>query len=228
MHYIVFSRVRNASGGLSSEIFTMTSKSEAIAQFNVLAAEFFNINVKAGNLYFVGFKSDLPFIKDYFISAPEGSISNSEKINKVLLNINLASCLNTLTASGYKPTELIEVSECEECDCKDINVKQNAYKEYLCSSCWATYWKSRKSLAEYVIELANGTASLDSFSEADKTAIINAWTDNDVNNNFELPGTSNRALLLNCGAYTEAELDAIEAASGLWPEEESEEESEEE
>jgi hypothetical protein len=214
MYYIVFSRSRNKDGGLTSNIYYEgVSKTSALESFDTASASTFKIDAAACNLYFAGFQSDLPVIKELVEEAT--SLVASEKINKVIRNLSLATCLNTLTSSGYKPAKLIEVRECEECDNKDTTVEQNVYKDYLCSECWAEYWNTRKSLAEYVVNLAKGIDRLDSFSEADKQVIVEAWTTNERDKSGNtINNSSNRKRMLNSG-YTEEELVAIETASGL-------------
>lgn len=216
MYYIVFSRNKNKDGGLLSNLYYEgVSKSTAIAAFKDTADSTFNITSAAGNLYFVGFKSDLSFIKeikkllvkDIAYSAQP---SRREIINIVLSNIGQATCLNTLNTSGYKPKFAV-VHECVECDSDSALVQKTVYGDYLCSDCWAKYWDTRKSLAEYVIGLANGTYKLASFSDEDKAEIVDAWNTDDK----EIRNSSNRKRLENSEAYTAEELDAIEAASGL-------------
>lgn len=217
MYYVVFARNKNKLGKIINTIhYEGASKSTAIEAFNTASVSAFNIDAFPGSLYFAGFKSDLPFIKEIKEARKASSIAISDVINRFLQNLSLATCLNTLAISGYKPAKLIEVHECEECDSKDTTVEQNVYMDYLCSKCWADYWNTRKSLAEYVIGLANGTYKLVSFSEADKAAIITAWNTNDVDDDGkEIKNSSNRQKLISSEAYAAEELDIIELKSGL-------------
>lgn len=207
MYYIVFSRNRDIeNGGLTSTVhYQGASKSAAINAFTTASASTFNITAPAGNLYFTGFESTLPFLKDI---KQEGKLSNSEKINSIMTNLGLAICLNALNTSGHKPKH-ITVHECSECDSKDTLVQKNVYNEYLCADCWTTYWTKRISLAEYVVGLANGTYNLESFSTGDKLAIVEAWT-----NDSDSDEKSNRYQLLGAG-WTEEALTAVEEKSGL-------------
>lgn len=222
MYFIVFARNKNKSNGLTSNLYYRgTSKTEAIASFNTAAASQFNVTSAAGNLYFAGFDSDLEFIKE--IKKPDTEIINKEKINIVLRNIGLATCLNTLNTSGYLP-KVSMIHGCSECDSNSVLVQKNAYGDYLCNECWAKYftWENRASLAEYVVGLANGTYAVESFSEEDKVAIMAAWTTNALDDSGEpIKNSSNRQILLDSEAYTAEELDEIEIRSGLFKQEEA-------
>lgn len=208
MYYIVFSRNRDiGNDGLTSTVhYQGVSKSDAIRAFTTASTSVFNIIAPAGNLYFTGFESTLPFLKDI---KQADKLTDREKINSIITNLGLAICLNTLNTSGHRPKH-ITVHECSECDVTNAEVQKNVYNEYLCADCWTIYWTKRISLAEYVVGLANGTYNLESFSEADKETIIEAWTtDVDINHK------SNRYQLLNYAGWSEEALDEIEAKSGL-------------
>jgi hypothetical protein len=207
MYYIVFSRNRDiGNGGLTSTMhYQGVSKSDAIGAFTTASTSAFNITAPAGNLYFAGFESTLPFLKDI---KQVGKLTDREKINSIITNLSLAICLNTLNTSGHRPKH-ITAHECSECDAANATVQKNVYNEYLCADCWTIYWTKRISLAEYVVGLANGTYNLESFSDDDKFTIVEAWkTDVDSNNK------SNRAQLIAAG-WTEEALAEIETKSGL-------------
>lgn len=218
MIYIVFSRYRNADGGLESKLYHYgVSKTAAIEKFNDHTAGAFNVNASAGNLYFVGFDSDLSFIEEIDELRKNDEILDSELINSVLRNIKSATCINTLNISGYRPSWVISTNTCEECDCTSASVQKNVYGTYLCSDCWVKYWTTRESLAEYVVGLAHGTYKIDSFSNEDKDVITNAWSLNERDENAEeIPNSSNRVKLKTAKLYSEEELHAIEIASGLY------------
>ena len=221
MYYIVFSRKRHKDGGLISSLyFKGASKSNAVIAFTNAAASSFNVTSAEGDLYFAGFKSDLAFIKEIKklnIKWTDSDCPPEDKeiINTVLRNLGLATCLNTLNISGYKPKFAV-VHECVECDSDSALVQKNVYGDHLCTDCWAKYWNTRKSLAEYVIGLANNTYKAESFNEEDKEAIVDAWLNKELDDYGEEIGNSNRTLLLDSEAYTDAELTAIEKASGLF------------
>lgn len=207
MYYIVFSRNRDIENdGLTNAVhYQGVSKSAAISAFTTESTSAFNITAPAGNLYFTGFESTLPFLKDI---KQTGKLTDREKINSIITNIGLAICLNTLNTSGHKPKH-ITVHECSECDVTNAEVQKNVYNEYLCAECWTKYWTKRTSLAEYVVGLANGTYNLESFSDEDKATIIEAWT-----TDVDTYNRSNRAQLIAAG-WTEETLAEIETKSGL-------------
>lgn len=207
MYYIVFSRNRDIENdGLTSTVhYQGVSKSDAISAFTTASIGAFNITAPVGNLYFTGFESTLPFLKDI---KQTDKLTDREKVNSIITNLGLAICLNTLNTSGHKPKH-ITVHECSECDVINAEVQKNVYNEYLCAECWNKYWAKRTSLAEYVVGLANGTYNLESFSDEDKATIIEAWTTNVDSNN-----KSNKTQLIVAG-WTEEALGEIETKSGL-------------
>lgn len=224
MYHIVFSRTRAKDGALTSNLYYEgASKSEAVAAFTDVAATSFNITTLAGNLYFACFTSDMPFIgviKSLLVEGtPYDMQPNSRKIvNIILHNAGSAVCLNTLNTSGYKP-KLAVARTCVECDSGSNLVQKTVYGDYLCIECWTKYWTTRKSLAEYVVGLANKMYELDSFSAEDQAAIKAAWSENLVaEDGSEIAGSSNRKLVENGGVFTADELDAIEVSSGLFTE----------
>ena len=225
MYHIVFSRNRTKDDVLTSNLFYEgVSKSEAVAAFTEAAATSFNVTTPAANLYFACFNSDLPFIADVKrLIDPTALCScqpeRKEIVNIVLRNIGLATCVNTLNTSGYKP-KLTVARTCVECDSSSNLVQKTVYGDYLCVECWVKYWTTRKSLAEYVVGLANGMYKLDSFSEEDKAFIKAAWEEDatDVDGTTKIPNSSNRKLVENGGVFTAERLNAIEASSGLFTE----------
>lgn len=206
MYYIVFSRNRDVeNNGLTSAVhYQGVSKSAAISAFTTASTSTFNITAPVGNLYFAGFESTLPFLKDI---KQTGKLTDREKINAITTNLGLAICLNTLNTSGHKPKH-IAVHECSECDVTNAEVQKNVYNEYLCADCWTTYWTKRISLAEYVVGIADGTYNIESFSEQDKKEIVNAWKNKDGDEK------SNKDQLKAAG-WTDEALTEIETKSGL-------------
>jgi hypothetical protein len=101
----------------------------------------------------------------------------SAQITAVMQNLDLATCVNILNASGYKPKFILE-HECFECEGSNVNVQKNAYGEYLCTDCWVDYLTTERGLVEYYIGIADGTYSKESFSAADLSKIEAAWSSN--------------------------------------------------
>jgi hypothetical protein len=162
-------------------------------------------------LYFAGFSEQLAFTNEI----KTGSLSVGDKVRKLLINQHLAAFVHVFKGSGYRE-KLAEASTypCDECG-KTATVKRNVYGKLLCKDCMAAYRNTRESLAEYVVDLANGAYTLDDLSKADTYAITTAWTKNrDADTPKEQPDTSNRRLLELSG-YTNEELLSIEIASGL-------------
>lgn len=176
MYYLVFSRSRNSDGNYENNMHYMgITKSDAIDKFNERAENAFSISASQETLYFTGFNSDLKFLNE--IKKLEIKDVTSSHIITIMQNVALATCVNTLTVSGYKPKLILE-HDCSHCEESNVNVQKNAYGEYLCADCWVDYLTTDKGLVEYYIGIANGTYSKDSFSTDDLADIAASWSNN--------------------------------------------------
>jgi hypothetical protein len=219
MHYVTFSITKTNSEVTYDIGYEGSKKQNAYYKFFDYMTKGCRVHAPARTAYFVGFSEQLAFIQEI----KTGSLSVGDKVSKLLVNQHLAAFVHVFKGSGYRE-KLAEASAypCDECG-KTATVKRNVYGKLLCKGCMAAYRNTRESLAEYVVDLANGTYTLNDLSKADQSAITTAWTNNrDEGTANEQPDTNNRTLLKRSG-YTDEELLSIETASGLWKQASAEE-----
>lgn len=130
----------------------------------------------SGRTYFVGFDSDLDFIKAFEereIETPQEDVTPKD-ISLFKQNLDVAICAHVLKHSVHRFTKSMTATQCDCCKSEAVLYK-NAYGQYLCTDCWNDYLTSDRGQVEYMIGVASGEYKRSSFSNEDCTAIQLAW-----------------------------------------------------
>lgn len=183
MFYIVFTeydKVKKPSGGVYAPApvcrYVGRVKSAALEAFkDHVDFAFSTAAPYPGRTYFVGFDSDLDFIKVF----EEKGITSLDDIKwkDISLfknNLDVAVCSHVLRHSCHKFIKSIVVTKCNNCNADTI-LHKNAYGQYLCADCWNNYLTTVNGQVEYVIGLATGEYKITAFSEKDRKWIAEAW-----------------------------------------------------
>lgn len=181
MYYIVLSRTSTNTGLMENKLhYGGISKTDAISAFTSIIPDSFSLKAPASKLYFLGFDSDVSFLKE-LEELDTGAMTNQKgkeiadmKAYYVLRKIDFAACANTLVVSGYDP-KIVVVSDCEKCGKHGTVLRKNAYGFYLCPDCWAEYAASDEGLVEYYIGIAAGEYKFEAFSAEDMGNIDLSW-----------------------------------------------------
>jgi ribosomal protein S27E len=163
------------------------SKTEALDKFKIATDFVFDATLKTGRLYFICFDTakepgarfkDKVHIADYKLEDISFAIKN-------LTRAEGSSCLYTHVPFATNTKLKSRAVCCDACAKSATAVYKSAYGNLYCAECWDTYVHPMGSisntvdradgLVEYVIGIANGSYSVNTFTDEERGYIAAVW-----------------------------------------------------